>query len=97
MTTGEKIAAAAIAKINDAGRVPPLACDRALSLALADGAVDSLDLIDLVMGVEAGASDVAGRRVILVGTGTFDPEDSPFATLGALIDRVDELLVGGGL
>ena len=95
MISGEEIVAAAIATINDAGRQPPLEFDRLLSLKLEDGAIDSLDLIDIVMGVESGLSEAIGRRVVLVGTGTFDPEDNPFATLGALLDRVNEVLGSG--
>lgn len=74
--------------------MPPLQFHRDLPLVLEEGALDSLDLIDLVLGVEARASQILGRRVVLVGTGNFNPEDNPFATVGALVDRLDEILAG---
>ncbi len=90
--TGAEVVAEVIAELNSDGRVPPIPANPEDSLLLADGQIDSLDLIDLVLALEKKlAADGAGR-VPLSTRGTLDPENHEFPTVSALTERVDAIL-----
>lgn len=92
---GQELVSAVIQDLNADGRTPPIPSDPSTSLQLRDGDIDSLDLIDLVLAVEARLGEVIGRRVPLMESGSLDPETHDFADINALANRADDLLRQG--
>lgn len=93
--SGAELVADVIASLNADGRTPPIPSDPDASLRLVDGNIDSLDLIDLVLAVEARLAEDRGTRVSLATGGTLDPEDHEFATILAMMERADAILKSG--
>ncbi len=92
MDAAERMVKDALDDLNADGRRQLVPWDPDTSLHLDGGFVDSLDLMDLIGGVEKRMSSQAGTHVSLVDEELFDPEATPFATLGDLVDHVRGLI-----
>ena len=93
MTDAAGIVNRVVESLNADGRQPPIPSDPSASLELADGNIDSLDLLDVIGGVEREASLAAGRTVTLTDSSGFDPEENPFASIGDLIAAVERAIL----
>ena len=58
----------------------------------ADGNVDSLTLVRLLVTVERLIEERSGKAIVLVDESAFDEGQSPFLTVGTLIQHVEKLL-----
>lgn len=92
MDMAETIVKQAVDALNADGRRQALPWDRNTSLQLDDGFVDSLDLMDLITAVEKGVASECGASVSLADEELFDPETTPFATIGDLVDHVKTVM-----
>lgn len=92
-TLGKKIVETAIDEINidqdDGVRIEKEASTPLLS---ANSAIDSLTLVRLLLEIERLVEESAGKSITVVDESAFETEQSPFCTVGALIDHVDRLL-----
>lgn len=59
-----------------------------------NSAVDSLTLVRLFLAVERLIEEKLSKEIVLVDESAFDGEQSPFATVGGLINHVNKLLTG---
>ncbi len=57
-----------------------------------NSAVDSLTLVRLFLTVERLIEEKVAKEVVLVDESAFDGDQSPFATVGGLIEHVNKLL-----
>jgi len=55
--------------------------------------VDSLTLVRLFLAVERIIEEKAAKEIVLVDESAFEDEQSPFSTIGGLVNHVDKLLV----
>jgi hypothetical protein len=86
----------AIGRLNSSGRArTPVPDSPEAALFGVGSAIDSLDLVNLIVVVEAEIRERTGRAVALAGEDAFTRPVNPFSTVGALTDYVDELLVVG--
>jgi hypothetical protein len=61
---------------------------------LSDGSnIDSLALVRLLLAVERLIEEKTGNPVTVVDDTAFDTDESPFATVGTLLQHVTNLLV----
>lgn len=54
--------------------------------------VDSLTLVRLLLEIERLVEEQTGKSIVVVDESTFESEESPFATVGALIRHIDNLV-----
>ena len=59
----------------------------------ADSNVDSLTLVRLLVTVERLIEERSGKAIVLVDESAFDEGQSPFLTVGTLVQHVEKLLV----
>lgn len=57
-----------------------------------ESSIDSLTLVRLLITVERLIEEKTSKSIVVVDESTFDAEESPFATVGTLIDHVEKLL-----
>ena len=57
-----------------------------------DGRLDSLDLVNFVMAVEDQTEDETGQRISLADDRAMSQEQSPFRTIGSLVDYMAVLI-----
>lgn len=58
----------------------------------ANSNVDSLALVRLLIAVERMVEEKTGKSVVVVDESAFESEESPFATVGALVRHIENLL-----
>ena len=91
----EEVAALILAAIDDVNlqRFEGESISKSLDENLfAAGRLDSLGLVNLIVGVEEKVSDAFGVELNLADAGALPEAESPFRTLGALADFVTGLL-----
>lgn len=54
--------------------------------------IDSLTLVRLLISVERIIEEKTGKAVIVVDESAFESNESPFSTVGSLIDHVRKLI-----
>ena len=57
-----------------------------------DSNIDSLTLVRLVVEIERLIEEKTGKSVVVVDESAFDSEESPFLTIGTLINHVEKLI-----
>ena len=57
-----------------------------------NGVVDSLGLVALLLFVEDSIKEQTGKHITLANDGAFSRKNSPFATVGSLVEYVNELI-----
>jgi serine/threonine protein kinase HipA of HipAB toxin-antitoxin module len=57
-----------------------------------NSSVDSLTLVRLFLTVERIIEEKAAKEIVLVDESAFEEEQSPFATIGGLVNHVDKIL-----
>lgn len=92
-TLGLKLVEAAIDEVNAVmdGEVVIAKAPDTLLLST-DSKVDSLTLVRLLLEIERLVEEETGRSIVVVDESTFESEQSPFATVGALVRHIENLL-----
>lgn len=57
-----------------------------------EGNLDSISLVNLIVGVETGIEDEFGKYITIADERAMSQESSPFRTVGSLADYVTQLL-----
>jgi acyl carrier protein len=87
---------AVLAVVSDLNlQLPPdrrMALSRETQLLGPGGHLDSLGLINLIVGVEQHVEQALSRRVILTDHDTLSRTDTVLATIGTLTDHIEALL-----
>jgi acyl carrier protein len=96
MSDGEKIRQIVFEVIDEINQQLPSAqrLDKAEGTCLfgEGGGLDSLGLVNLIVGVEERMGAVCGRTVNLADERLLERRDSPFRTVGALVEYLASLL-----
>lgn len=99
MTISERTLQAIYSALDDLNRQRPsdarLRRDPKTALAGTSGALDSLELVTLVVAVEQKIEDAFGESVMLTDADLWARESGPFATVGALAAYIEGALEGG--
>lgn len=84
----------AIAELNETKEddASVLSSDPSTPLLSSDSAIDSLALVRLLISVETIADDDFDKQITVVDESAFESEESPFRTVGTLIEHVGRLL-----
>ena len=57
-----------------------------------EGSLDSISLVNLIVGVETQIEDELGKYITIADERAMSQESSPFKTIGSLTDYVTQLL-----
>lgn len=60
----------------------------------ADGGIDSLALVNLVVAIENHIEDTTGKTIVLVHEDVMAMENNPFHTVATLADYLDSVIAG---
>ena len=73
---------------------PPIALDRGEDAVLygREGVLDSLGLVSLVAAIEEGVQNRLGATVVLADERAVSQKESPFRTVGTLVDYIQAQL-----
>lgn len=92
-TLSKEIIYLAIDEVNDDVEVGPLIEKAPLTTLLGyESIVDSLSLVRLLTAVERLVEEKTGKTIVIVDESAFEAEQSPFATVGTLINHVGRLI-----
>jgi hypothetical protein len=92
-TLSKEIIYLAIDELNDAVEDGPLIEKAPLTTLLGyESIVDSLSLVRLLTAVERLVEEKTGKTIVIVDESAFEAEQSPFATVGTLINHVGRLI-----
>ncbi|MHA1598178.1 MAG: acyl carrier protein [Alphaproteobacteria bacterium] len=91
-TQGLDIIYTAIDELNAQSDDAPIAKDPDTRLFGADGGIDSLALVNLVVALEQNIEDKLGKTVVLVHEDVMAMENNPFNTVASLADYLDGVL-----
>ena len=92
-TLGQKIVETAIDEVNaDQADGVRIGKDASTPLLSANSAVDSLTLVRLLLEIERLVEESSGKSITVVDESAFETEQSPFGTVGSLIEHVNRLL-----
>src|SRR5438093_13605248 len=96
MTDEERIAKAVYAAVDSLNEQLPdgVAIEKSLDAPLygAGGKLESLDFVTLIMEVEEKINAEFGTEITIADENLLSKQNSPFSTLGTLIDYLDETL-----
>jgi acyl carrier protein len=76
------------AQIEDGAKIVK---DPATPLLDSKGGIDSLAMVNLVVGVEQIVFDQTGKTITIVDENVYSSPDSPFKTIGTLAAYIDKL------
>lgn len=58
----------------------------------AEGILDSMGLVSLIVAVEQDVEDEFGKEITIADAKSMSQKNSPFRTVGSLVDYIDNLL-----
>lgn len=58
----------------------------------AEGILDSMGLVSLIVAVEQDVEDEFGKEITIADAKAMSQKNSPFRTVGSLVDYIDNLL-----
>ncbi|MBE9552602.1 MAG: hypothetical protein IMF05_03965 [Proteobacteria bacterium] len=91
-TQGLEVIYTAIDELNAQSDDAPIAKDPDTRLFGADGGIDSLALVNLVVALEQNIEDTLGKTVVLVHEDVMAMENNPFNTVATLAEYLNGVL-----
>lgn len=99
MAENSRVEAAVFAAIDEVNEQLPeggqVEKDRSAAVFGESGVLDSLGLVNLIVAVEQAVEDEFDESITLADEKAVSQRNSPFRTVGSLIEYVDVLLGGG--
>jgi hypothetical protein len=93
MINSKEIVLEAARQVNETIKEGPrISEDMEAPLLDADGGIDSLTLVNLVVAVEQIVFDRTGQSVVVANEAIFSSDENPFRTLDAFSEHLDEVL-----
>lgn len=66
--------------------------NEATALLGSDGILDSMGLVSLIVAVEQDVEDEFGREITIADAKAMSQKNSPFRTIGSLVEYIEKLL-----